>query len=44
MQGGAMSGNCVMGKVASEIIPNRVSITDTTVESTGRSINFFNMK
>jgi hypothetical protein len=38
-----MSGNKVIGKEYNESTPNKVSMMDTTVDKTGRSINFFNM-
>ena len=38
-----MSGNSVMGNVKSDRSPNKVSMIDTTVDNTGRSINLFSM-
>src|SRR5690606_40589961 len=42
--GGAISGNCEMGKVSAEIAPSKINKMEMTVDNTGRSINFFNIK
>src|SRR5690606_18437014 len=41
MVGGAISGYWVTGKVVKPIIPNTTITMETTVERTGRSMNFF---
>ena len=39
-----MSGNWVMGREKRETMPNKTNSMEITVESTGRSMNFLNIK
>jgi hypothetical protein len=41
--GGAISGNSVIGRVYRDNNPSKVSMIDTTVDNTGRSINLFSI-
>src|SRR3569833_1993269 len=41
--GGAISGNCVIGSVKSDMMPSKTRRIDITVERTGLSMNFRNI-
>src|ERR1044071_2510634 len=41
--GGEIDGNCVTGNLTNAITPNKVMISDITMESTGLCMNFLNI-